>query len=277
MQQYIGVDLGATEFKIGLVQNAKVLQKVALKVHPSYSEQQLLSVLIKGITQLISPKVISIGIGVPGIVDPDAGIIYDIQNLPDWQEVNLAAQLEQAFKLPVFLNNDANCFAAGQLHYGYGKGHSNFVGLSIGTGLGMGVIIQKQLYNGQLCGAGEIGMLPYKNSILEAYAASFFFSEFYNATAKTLYQLALKDDANALEAFVNFGIHLGQALKIINYTYAPEAIILGGSIANAYTFFKESMLAELATFAYPKQIANLKLYVANGPDLAILGAASLCL
>jgi len=124
--------------------------------------------------------------------------------------------------------------------------------------LGCAMAILQVVINPMLRAAGEIEMLPYKDSILEAYAASFFFSEFYKLSAESLHQLAIKNDSNALEAFSSFGIHLGQVLKIINYTYAPEAIILDGSIATAYNFFKDSMLKELAPFAYPKQIAEQK-------------------
>ncbi len=277
MQQFIGIDLGATAFKFGLVQEAKVIKNTVLDVYPSYSSSKLIELIRQGIEQLLTPQVAGIGIGVPGVVDPKAGIIYDIQNLPDWKEVNLGEQLRSVFKLPVYLNNDANCFAAGQLHYGQGRNYSNFVGLSIGTGLGMGIVIQGELYNGALCGAGEIGMLPYLDGIVEHYAASFFFTNRYKSSAKQLYTMAEQGDLEAIAAFKNFGEHLGQVLKIINYTYAPEAIILGGSITKASPYFNKQMLKTLNTFAYPKQIQHLKIHLAAGQDGAILGAASLCL
>ena len=119
-------------------------------------------------------------------------------------------------------------------------------------------------------------MLPYLDGILEDYAASFFFSKHYRTKGQELHQRALTGDKEAIRAFKEFGFHMGNALKIVNYTYAPEAIILGGAIANAYSFFKTSMNQQLATFAYPKQIAGLKLDVANCRDGSILGAASLC-
>ena len=111
-----------------------------------------------------------------------------------WKEVPLKSILEQRYNLPVFLNNDANCFAKGEKVYGCGKPYSNFVGLSIGTGLGMGVIVNNQLYSGELCGAGEIGMVTYKDSIIEHYASSLFFVKKYNQNAKVLSDLASKGD-----------------------------------------------------------------------------------
>lgn len=277
MNYYLGVDLGATTFKFGLIAENKVLKAVVIPVHASFSKTHLISLLIDGIQELIQKEVQAIGIGVPGVVDPLKGLVYNIQNLPQWQEVNLVKELQTNFDIPIFINNDANCFAKGQLHFGQGVAYKNFVGLSIGTGLGMGIIINKELYNGVLCGAGEIGMVPYLDGVLEDYAASFFFPKFYNDTAQQFHERAQEGDLEAIKAFKEFGKHLGEALKIINYLYAPEAIILGGSIAKAYPFFKEIMIQKLNTFAYPKQIEHLEVLVSTQKNVALLGAASLCL
>lgn len=277
MKSYLGIDLGATLFKFGLVSGDKVIRSTDHRVDASYSQEHLLALLKEGINELIDADVAAIGLGVPGIVDPQTGTIYDIQNLPQWKEVALRELLENDFKRPVTINNDANCFALGQYYYGAARSIKNFVGITIGTGLGMGVIIDGKLYNGRLCGAGEIGMLPYLDGILEDYAASFFFSKHCGGTGQELHQRALAGDSEAIKAFNEFGGHIGNALKIVNYTYAPEAIILGGSITAAYPFFKRQMHQQLATFAYPKQIENLKIMLANSFDQAILGAASLCL
>jgi glucokinase len=218
----------------------------------------------------------AIGIGVPAIVDPDNGIVYDVQNIPNWKEIPLKKILEKEFKIPVFINNDANCFALGEFTYGKSKNYRNVIGLSLGTGIGMGIIINKELYNGVLCGAGEIGMLGYKDSIIENYSGSFFFLKNYNATAKKLALDAKKGEPTALEAFNEYGKHLGETIKAIVYLFAPEVIILGGSISKAYPYFKNSMLESLKTFAYQEQIKNLLIEVSITKGSAILGASSLC-
>jgi glucokinase len=140
----------------------------------------------------------------------------------------------------------------------------------------MGIIINKELYNGVLCGAGEIGMLGYKDSIIENYSGSFFFLKNYNATAKKLALDAKKGEPTALEAFDEYGKHLGETIKSIVYLFAPEVIILGGSISKAYPYFKNSMLESLKTFAYQEQIKNLLIEVSITKGSAILGASSLC-
>jgi glucokinase len=141
----------------------------------------------------------------------------------------------------------------------------------------MGIIINNELYNGVLCGAGEVGMLPYKDKILEHYAGSFFFDGKYGQSAKELYKKALMNDSTALMAFGEYGVHLGEAIKAILYMFAPEAIILGGSISRAYTFFEKSLQSALDTFAYQKQLEHFKIETSDLVDSPELGAAALCL
>lgn len=274
--QYIGVDLGGTKFSMGKVENGQVLEQTQEKISNRASKEEILSILTNKLDSLVSPEVRGIGVGVPGIVDQKTGIIYDIQNIPAWKEVPLQKLLEQRYGIPVALNNDANCFALGEKLFGKGKAYHNFVGLSVGTGLGMGVIIEDHLYSGIMCGAGEIGMLPYKDGIVEEYAGSFLFEREFNESAKSLHDKALQGETKALEAFQAFGQHLGEAIKIILFTYAPEAIILGGSISKAFQFYEDSLWGVIRTFDYPKQIEHLKIEVSTQSNLAILGASALC-
>lgn len=276
-KEVLGIDLGGTNFNVGRVNNGMVVQDASNSVDITISASSLMNSLYQTIDSVFTSEVKGIGIGVPGIVDPLKGIIYDIQNIPAWEEVALKQLLEERYEVPVSLNNDANCFALGEKMYGKGTRYRNLVGLSIGTGLGMGIIIDNRLYSGVMCGAGEIGMLPYKDGIIERYAGSFFFTGKYEQSAKAIHELAQRNQPQAIEAFDEFGIHLGEAIKTVLYMYAPEAIILGGSISKAYPFFKDSMKATVATFTFPKQIEQLQIECSTHPNLPILGAAALCL
>jgi glucokinase len=273
--EFIGVDLGGTSFSMGRVINGMVVDPRSTQINSKASSEIILKTLIDSLDATITPEVKGIGVGVPGIVDPEHGVIYDIQNIPAWKEVPLQEILYRKYNIPVALNNDANCFALGEKRFGVGQAFSNFVGLTLGTGLGMGVIIHNELYSGVMSGAGEIGMLPYKEGIMEAYAGSFFFQREYGESAKDLHEKALLKDAKALEAYDAFGVHLGEAIKMALFMYAPEAVILGGSIAMAFPFFKKSMHKTVASFAYQKQIEHLVIECSNRPNLAILGAAAL--
>ena len=277
MNEYIGVDLGGTNFKAGRVSDGKIDLEASNPVHQNFTESELFTILFATIDALITKNTTAIGVGVPGIVDPDTGIIYDIINLPAWETIPLRDILEGRYSIPVHLNNDANCFAKGEYIYGAGKAYNNFVGLSIGTGLGMGIIIERKLHNGLFFGAGEIGMVTYKDSIIEYYVSSLFFERNFNATAKELSLLATQGDATALQAYREFGLHLGNAINNINYMIAPEAIVLGGSISKAFPLFKKSMEETLKTFAFPKQTEHLEIEVSGVNGIAILGAAALCI
>ncbi|WP_282111446.1 ROK family protein [Maribacter stanieri] len=277
LDEILGVDIGGTNIKIGRVVNGKVLQKCKIPVNRDDLEQVTLDNLYKGLKGLMTDSVQAIGIGVPAVVDIESGTIFDVQNIPSWTNVALKNLVEEKFNVPVYINNDANCFAIGEKQFGKLRGFKNCVALSLGTGMGMGIIIDEKLYNGVLCGAGEIGMVPYLDGILEYYTGSFFFEREYNSSALSLYNEALEGKENALKVFREYGTHLAEAIKIILYMYAPEAIILGGSISNSFQFFEESLKTGLASFAYQKQIENLKIQTSDLVDSPILGAAALCL
>ena len=272
----LGIDIGGTYLKLGLVDNGVIIKQTSKSVDSKASEEGVLLSLFEVVDSIINDDVTAIGIGVPAVVDPLTGIVYDVQNIPSWKKVELKEIMEERYNIPVYLNNDANCFALGEKTFGKGKGYENFIGLAIGTGIGMGIIINNNLYNGVLCGAGEVGMLPYKDGILEEYSSSFYFSNKYQKSAEELSLSALQGNKIALDAYSEFGLNLGECIKSILYMYAPEAIILGGSISKSFGLFKESMELSLKSFAYQKQIENLIIETSNQDGIAILGAASLC-
>jgi glucokinase len=277
MMELVGVDIGGSHLKAGRVVNGRIEKESVKPVKRDASFNQVLDDLFNCIDEVITKNTKSIGVGVPAVVDTLNGIVYDVQNIPSWGLVPLKQLLIERYGVLVFLNNDANCFALGEKIYGRGFHYKNFVGLSLGTGIGMGVIINESLYNGVLCGAGEIGMIAYKESIIENYASSFFFIQKYGLHPIEVFKRAEQGDPKSIIAFQDYGFHLGEAIKTILYLYAPEAIIIGGSISKAYEYFQESLQTNLNTFAYKKQIENLKIEVSTKNESPILGAASLCL
>lgn len=276
-KEFIGIDIGGTNMKAGRVINGLVRHSHLVEVDRNDTEEATLNKLFETINEVMTDSVEAIGIGVPAVVDPESGIVYDVQNIPAWIKIALKDLVYQKYKVPVFINNDANCFALGEKYFGKAQAYTNCVALSLGTGLGMGILIDNKLYNGVLCGAGEIGMLPYKNGIMEHYTGSFFFEETYGESAKALFNKALKGNLPALQAFNEYGKHLGEAIKAILYLFAPEMIVLGGSISNAYPFFKDAVMSSLGSFAYQKQLEHFKIETSDLVDSPILGAAALCL
>jgi glucokinase len=220
-------------------------------------------------------KVTAIGIGVPSILDRERGIIHEVQNIPTWKEVPLADILNKKFGIPVFLDNDANCFALGEHQFGLGKKFKNMVGVTLGTGMGSGIITNGHLMSDANGGAGEFGMIPYKDGIMEDYCSGKFFRTFYNSDGEKLMQLAKKGDRKALEAFDQFGKHLGFAINTIMYSVDPEVIIIGGSIVKSQSYFDKSLRESIQKFAFKKTLENFEILYSNNPDIAVLGAASL--
>src|SRR6202000_2139089 len=130
---------------------------ITQRIHSDGTVEEVLDDITGVIDKLLEKDkdISAIGIGVPSVVDVEEGIVYDVQYIPSWKEVPLKKFLEARYKKPVFVNNDANCFAVGEYHFGKGKGVSCMVGLTIGTGLGGGIIINNKLFAGYNCGAGE--------------------------------------------------------------------------------------------------------------------------
>ncbi|ADB42542.1 ROK family protein [Spirosoma linguale] len=271
----IGVDLGGTNVRVGLVDNGILVRQRSMALEQKDSLQATLAQLIALIQPFADDSVNSIGIGVPSVVDIDRGIVYNVANIPSWEEVALRDILEKEFDLPVFVNNDVNCFILGEHQFGLAKGYRSAVGMSIGTGLGSGIIIDNQLYAGSNCGAGEIGLLPYLDKNIESYAATQFFESIHGTTALEASLSATLGDKNALSLWDDFGKHFGVAVKTVLYTYDPEVIILGGSIAKAYPFFRASMYESMADFAYPVTLRRLQIFQSQNENIALLGAAAL--
>jgi len=272
----IGVDLGGTNVRCGLVENGMVISKLIEPCLSDSPEQEVLQHIKEMISRLINQSVKGIGIGVPSVVDMQEGIVYNVANIPSWKKVHLKNILETAFGIPVHVNNDANCFALGEHRCGVGKPFKNILGVTLGTGVGAGIIINNELYCGSNTGAGEIGCLPYLDHTLEFYCGSAFFEEFHNTTGKIASQLAKDGDVNALKIWNEFGKHMGVLVKIILFTFDPDAIIFGGSIANAFPYFEGAMKKEMETFDYPETLKKIQILISTGEDISLLGAASLC-
>jgi len=271
----LGVDLGATNIRAAQVSRASISTIHSKKINSSGSEQQVLEDVFEVIDLTLDKEVEGIGIGVPGVVDVKTGTVYDVQYIPSWKEVPLRKHLEERYRLPVFVNNDANCFALGEHYFGKGRGIESMIGLAIGTGMGAGIIIHNKLYAGPNCGAGEFGMVEYLDKVYEYYCAGQFFQNVYNLDGQEVFRHAQHGDASALKLYREMGTHLGNAIKMIMYTYDPELIIIGGSLRFAYSFYEVTMWERIKTFAYPKSTARLKIELSELENSAILGAAAL--
>ena len=271
----IGVDLGGTNVRAGVVEGGRLTDVRSVAVRSQGSERDVLEDMFSAIDAVMRKDVAGLGAGVPSVIDLKAGIVYDVQNIRSWKKVPLRAHLEERYHLPAYVNNDANCFAAGEKYFGKAKPYDHAVGLILGTGLGAGVIANGRLYSGINCGAGEFGMLPYLDRNFEAYASGQFFARIHGVSGRELAGRAERGDERALAIFAEFGGHLGEAVKAICYAVDPEVIVLGGSVSKSYGFFQASMWKTFQTYAYSIAKERLKIEVSETENIAILGAAAL--
>jgi glucokinase len=273
----IGVDLGGTNVRASLVDDSgKLYHYRKERFRNDASLDDTLLQLITFIRPLLTPAVRGIGIGVPSVVDPVKGIVYNVTNIPSWTVVPLAERLRAEFSIPVAVNNDVNCFSLGEYHYGVLAGYNHVVGMSCGTGLGSGIITNGKLITGARCGAGEIGLMNYLDRNIEYYASGNFFRVYYNITAEAANKRASGGDEEMIEGWATFGRHLAEAIKTVMYAYDPEAISIGGSLSKAFQHFEKPMRNALLTgFEFPESIRQVRIFQSTDENISVIGAASL--
>ncbi len=271
----LGIDIGGTNIRGGVVNENELTTIISRRVNAMGSVEEVLQQLFSLTDELINNSVTAIGIGIPGLVDIEQGIVFDVINIPSWKKVPLQKWMEERYKIPVLINNDANCFALGEFYFGKGKGCNSMVGLTIGTGLGSGLILNKKLYAGKNCGAGEFGMIDYLDKYLEYYASGQYFTNVYLTDGEVVFKKAGEGDKKALKMYEEMGAHLGNAIKIILYALDVELIIFGGSVRYAYPYFSKSMWQQMETFAFQKSVKNLRIEISELKNSGILGAAAL--
>lgn len=157
----IGVDLGGTRIKLGIVSEAgKLISKISVKTEAEKGPKNVIDNIISGIEELTNKskyKISGIGIGCPGVVTPGKGIVENPPNLPGWNKVNIGRIISKEFNKQVLVDNDANAAAIGELTFGSGKNYKSFIMITLGTGVGGGIVIDKKIYHGDFGAAGEIG------------------------------------------------------------------------------------------------------------------------
>ena len=271
----LGIDLGGTNIRGGIVKDNSLGKIHSKRINSQGTSDEVLEDFFSFTDTIINNSVISIGIGVPGLVNIEEQMVYDVVYIPAWKEVPLKRLMEERYQVPVYVNNDANCFALGEYYFGKGKGFSSMIGMTLGTGLGSGIIINKKLYEGKNGGAGEFGMIDYLDQTVEYYASGQFFQNVYITDGEIVFNNARKGYAEALKMYEELGTHLGNAIKMILYALDVEMIIIGGSVRHAFPFFSKTMWQQIRTFGFQKAAQNVRIEISELDNAAILGAAAL--
>ncbi len=272
----LGVDLGGTNIRAGMVEGEKISELQVASTPSEEPQEVVLEALSEVISRFNLSGVEAIGIGVPSVVDVEKGIVYNVTNIKSWIAVPLKSWLEKRFGVPVFVNNDANCFAAGEKYFGKAKDVADVAAVAIGTGVGTGLIVRDKLYEGRNCGAGEIANLPYLAHNYEYYCSGQFFKDEHRTSGKKLVEDASGGDPEALGIFNDFGWHFGKFLQAVLYAYDPAMVVLGGSVSKSYDLFKDSMYRSLHDgFIFPGSLDNLRIELSVIDHISVYGAASL--
>ncbi len=306
----LGIDLGGTNIKAGLVSSdAKIIQKVSVESKAAEGPDAVIKQIGKAIKKLSKDgiKISGIGIGAPGVVSVKKGTVENPPNLPGWGKVHLGKILEREFDMPVFVENDANAAAIGEMIYGAGKNFNSFVMITLGTGVGGGIIMKRKIYRGDHGAAGEIGHItidfngPRCNcgsyGCIEAYAGNHYLIERVSAelgkhssskifaltdydlsrlTPKVICDAAELEDEYARSIIIDLGQKVGFALASVCNLLDIGIIIIGGGVAG----FGRLLFENIETAMKSRVLVSLKEQVAVIPaalqnEAGILGASAL--
>ncbi len=301
----IGIDFGGTTVKPGVVVDGKIVARPPpLRTHDYAGHDSLLAAIRQAIEELRRehPEVVAIGAGLPGMVDSINGRVWQLSNVPGWEDVPLTALLEEWSGLPAAIDNDANAMAYAEWLFGAGHEGVNVVCVTLGTGVGGGLILDGRLYRGSRLGAGEIGQMTMdpngppgqygNNGALEKYVGNVQIAERAQAlyreagVAKTPEEcspLGLEVAANAGDTIAHkvwgeVGFAIGITLCDIVWLLNPDRVVIGGGVARAgeYVFGPIRRVIEQRTmriFHEGLTIVPAKL----GNDAGMIGSAALAL
>jgi glucokinase len=279
----IGIDLGGT--KIALARfDAETMEKLDQRIieTPKTSYEQVESVLLDAIETMKTDDTKAIGIGVPGLVDHTSGIIKTMPNIPGSENRDLASVIKKETGLPVSIANDASCFALAEALFGAGKDHRVVIGITMGTGVGGGIVIDQKLFTGAHGFAGEIGHMllrpgepPYPTKDLRGDV-----EQFLSGTAMGKRCDAAKKPEDYLEGevceWMRPEIFREVAWMITSLTHVidPDIIVFGGSAGRALQPHLESIKKELKQWMLPSSSIP-ELVIGSLDDAAVRGAVRL--
>ncbi|OIO38283.1 MAG: hypothetical protein AUJ71_03420 [Candidatus Omnitrophica bacterium CG1_02_49_16] len=310
----IGVDIGGTSVKLGLVSlEGRVLYRETFLTASAQGSQAMLHLLASRLVGLIRRaktmrvNVRGIGIGAPGPIDVKRGLVYFFPNIPGWKNTPLRAFLEGRLKLPVWIDNDASVMALAEFRFGAGRKTKNMIALTLGTGVGGGIILDGKLFHGVSYSAAEIGHIVLNENgprcgcgsrgCIETYVGNGYFARAVKKHLKAgrkgllnrwvfkdgkeltpllVWQAAKANDPLALEMWRKTGAHLGTALAGLVNILNPERIVLGGGIAQNNKFLLSAAVRTIKKKAFPIASHSVKVVpAALGVDAGLIGAAAL--
>ena len=304
----IGVDLGGTNLRTALLSpDGDVLDKHKEATLASAGWKQVIARLVENIQlQRASAvrkglTVTGVGVGAPGVIQMDKGIVVKSPNFPDWNNLPLKEELEKALRVPVFIENDANAAALGEQWRGAGRGINSMILLTLGTGVGGGIVLNNLIWQGADGMAGEIGhmtVIPEGRSCgcgntgcLEMYASARGIVQSYREalgiknggtaseiTSEQVYLAAREGEAAARRVMKDMGRMLGIGIANLINIFNPQMIVIGGGVKDAWELFIGATHEEIMRRAFRVPAERTEIVPSLlGDDAGMVGAAAVAL
>ncbi|MGJ8696215.1 MAG: ROK family protein [Verrucomicrobiaceae bacterium] len=301
----IGIDFGGTSVKTGVLSRSEVIDDAQPIDTQQFDDaegliQEMAAVI--GRLQARHPNVAAVGVGVPGFVDFKTGLVHNVTNVKGWQRIPLTNRLEELTELPVTAENDANCMAYAEWKRGSGRGMTDLVALTLGTGVGGGLVVNNRMVRGAQSVAGELGQTSIhyagrpgaygnlgaledyignreiaKDSV-KLYAAAGITKTEEDCTPANLSTAAREGDEIALKIWDDVAAKLSTAIMNCCWLLNPQAIIIGGGVAKAGPTLFDPLDKCLRSQLSGPFKENLSILPARfGNEAGIVGAATLAL
>jgi len=288
----IGVDFGGTRIKLGRVVDNRSVDTTVVHTQAASGPSEILDLIAESVLKL-EARPEAVGFAIPGVVSPE-GLCWRLPNVPGFEGLNLAEELRGRIDCRVVVENDATTAALAELHLGHGRQYSSFLVLTLGTGIGGGLVIDGRLRRGRHGFAGEVGHTPLKRSAegwtcacglqgcLESYAGTQALLRFYAdrgghaAEIRPIAEAARKGDAAALATFDEMGRALGMGIAGIQNLLDLDAFIFTGGISASFDLLGGALRESLRRHAFAPPLAEVPLLVSElGEQCGVLGAAFL--
>ncbi len=304
----IGVDLGGTNLRTAILNpDGNILDRHKEATHAADGWEKVVARLIENIKRQRKSAiqqgfdVAAVGVGAPGVIQADKGIVVKSPNFPDWNNLPLKDQLEKALGTPVFLENDANAAALGEQWRGAGRGIRSMILLTLGTGVGGGIILDNKIWHGADGMAGEIGHMTLipdgrpctcgNTGCLEMYSSARGIVQSYReALGKTsggvpdqlkqisseqVYEAAGAGNEIAVRVMKDMGRMLGIGIASLINIFNPERIVVGGGVKDAWPLFIGATREEIMKRAFAVPAKRTEIVPSElGDDAGMVGAAA---
>jgi len=296
---YLGVDVGGTYTKLALVNDAcRIVSRHAIASRGFSDKAFFVHELRAAVSSMVSEyglhlsQIKGAGFGLPGPVDAERGVVLSLTNIAKWNNFALVSYLKRFFSFPIFIENDANCMALAESRLGAAKGTSYALCLTLGTGVGGGMILEKQIYRGPFFLGGEIGHVPVALSgkrcpcggaaCLERYVGNrAIMARIKKEFARTMSleevsSLARRGNHKAMKIWDDVGRYIGFALSGVVNVINPEVIVVGGGVSLAGDVLMRSIKRSVFKHAMKHLKGKVRVKRALlGNDAGVLGAALL--